>query len=71
MDLFDDLFDSNFDREGLFDDDLFDDNLFVFGDEGIMSTDTPIMVGYMPMAYRENTQYNDSEIFLMMAGWLA
>ncbi len=74
MPLFDDLFDSDFDKEGIFDDDLFDDALFTL-DEMIMSVMNETQVSYgrliQQAQYEQYRRNEEEELILLMAGYLA
>ena len=69
MDLFDVLFDSSFDSSGIFDDDLFDDELFVMGVEA-PEVITETKKGRPFYRVFETYPINDDETVLLMAGVL-
>ena len=71
MDLFDVLFDSSFDKEGIFDDDLFDDELFTMGIDVPVDI-TPNKYGSLVQSLFEKKRKNEEdELMLILAGWLA
>ena len=71
MDLFDVLFDSSFDSSGIFDDDLFDDELFTMGIDVPVDI-TPNKYGRLVQSLFEKKRKNEEdELMLILAGWLA